>query len=370
MSPKPAGGAVTQAIPTGWRTRVDPRPALARVQASSVAILQIVVAATAAYSFSHYVLGHPSPLLAATVTVGSLGLVRDARPRLVLETVVGMIVGILIAELLFLVAGSGWWQIGLALGVTLVVARFLSGQAGVAIAAAIQSLIVMVIPSPVPFLRVIDGAIGGIAALLVTALLPRNPLKTELRDGHALFAALEAAAGALAQALRRGDRFRAERGLEKARALTPLADVWRSSLDSGDAIARISPFLRRQRFELQRHERICASMDLAVRNLRVIARRVVYVCDDGIARPVHADLLGEVTRAAGVVAASLDDLSLEPAAREALYAVAGRLDPAMVLPDASLGDQNLVAALRPIVVDLLTATGLTPAEARKAIPRI
>ncbi|MEU1970711.1 FUSC family protein [Microbacterium sp. NPDC019599] len=370
MTSRPGSAPVTQAIPTGWRRRIDPRLALARVQASAIPIVQIVVAATGAYAFAHYVLGHPAPLMAATVTVGSLGLVRDARPGRVLETVLGMLVGIVIAELLLLTAGTGSWQIGVALGVTLVVSRFLSGQAGFAIAAAIQSLIVMVVPSPAPFLRLYDGIIGGVAALLVTALIPRNPIKTELRDGHKVFAAVDSTASALVQALRRGDRFRAERGLEKARAITPVVDDWRSSLESGLAVARISPFLRRQRFELQRHDRMRAAVDLAVRNLRVIARRVVYVCDDGRARPVAADLLAEVARAAGVVATSLDDISLQPAAREALTVVASRLDPAAVLPDASLGDQNLVAALRPLVVDLLTATGLTPAEARAIIPRI
>jgi uncharacterized membrane protein YgaE (UPF0421/DUF939 family) len=370
MTSRPASGPITQAIPTGWRARIDPRPAFARVQSSAIPILQIVVAATAAYTFAHYVLGHPSPLLAATVTVGSLGLVRDARPGGVLETVLGMLVGIVVAELLLVVAGAGWWQIGLSLALTLVIARFLSGQAGFAIAAAIQSLIVMVVPSPAPFLRLYDGIIGGIAALLVTALIPRDPLKTELRDARRLFADFDSASGALVQALRRGDRFRAERGLEKSRALTPLVDDWRSSLESGSAIARISPFLRRQRSELQRHDRVRASLDLAVRNLRVIARRIVYVCDDGRARPVPADLLAEVARAAALVGASLEDISLQPAAREALRVVAGRLDPGLVLPDASLGDQNLVAALRPLVVDLLTATGLSPAEARAEIPRI
>ena len=96
----------------------------------------------------------------------------------------------------------------------------------------------------------------------------------------------------LAQALRRGDRLRAERGLEKARALQPLVDAWSTSLDSGIAIARISPFLRRQRSELQRHERIRQSTDLATRNLRVIARAWSYLCDDSVPRPVAADLLG------------------------------------------------------------------------------
>ena len=63
----------------------------------------------------------------------------------------------------------------------------------------------------------------------------------------------------------------------------------RTSLESSVAIARISPFLRRQRVELARHERMLDSMDLAARNLRVVARRAVYLEDDGQPRPVVAD---------------------------------------------------------------------------------
>ena len=134
--------------------------------------------------------------------------------------------------------------------------------------------------------------------------------------------------------------------------------------------ARISPFLHRHRSELQRHERIRQYTDLATRNLRVIGRRVVYLCDDGVARPVAADTLADLARAAQLVAQSLTDISIEPIAREAVRSVAGRLDPAQLLPDASLGDQNLIAALRPLAVDLLTATGMTSAEARACVPRI
>lgn len=360
----------TTAIPTGWRRRIDPRPALRRVRDSGIAIVQIVVAATGAYAFAAFVLGHPAPLLAATVTVSSLGLVRDARPRRVLETVVGMLVGILVAELLLLVAGQGWWQLALALGVTLTVARFLSAQASFAIAAGIQALIVMIIPATAPFIRLVDGVIGGVAALLVTALIPRNPHRAALRDARAVFAALDSAAAALVQALRRGDRLRAERGLEKARAIQPLIDDWRSSVESGIAVARISPFLRRRRFELARQERMRAAVELAYRNLRVVARRVVYLCDDGHARPVSADLLAEVFRAADALADSLDDLALEPQARATLLAVAGHLDPEKLLPGAPLGDLNLIGAMRPLVVDLLVASGMTAADARAAVPRI
>lgn len=360
----------TSVVATGWRRRVDPRPALRRVSDSGVAIVQIVVAATGAYAFAHVVLGHPAPLLAATVTVSSLGLVRDARPRRVLETVVGMLLGILVAELLLLVAGSGWWQLGIALALTLVVARFLSPQASFAIAAGIQSIIVMAIPADAPMVRLLDGVIGGIAALLVTALIPRNPLRAELRDARAAFDALGNAMATVVQALHRGDRLRADRGLQKARALQPLIDDWRSSLESGEAIARIAPFLHRHRFELQRHKRILDAVDLATRNLRVVARRAAYLCDDGTGRPVAADLLAEIGRGAARIAGALDDIVLEPEARSSLTAVAAHLDPAALLPDATLGDHNLIAAMRPLIVDLLVAAGTPPDDARAAVPRI
>ncbi|EPD85087.1 hypothetical protein HMPREF1529_01700 [Microbacterium sp. oral taxon 186 str. F0373] len=362
--------AQTAAIPTGWRSRWHPRVGIDRAIVSAPAIAQIVIAATAAFSFAHYVLGHAAPLLAATVTVSSLGLVRDARPRRVLETVIGMVVGILVAELIVFVAGIGWWQLGITLTASLIVARFLSPQPAFAIAAAMQSAIVMVIPVSVPFLRMIDGLVGGVMALLVTALLPRSPLRTVAREGAALFWAFDGAVSTLVQALRRGDAVRAERGLAKARALQGLVDQWRAGIESGSEIARISPFLRRQRSEFQRQDRIRLHLDLATRNLRVIARRVVYLCDDRQPRPIAADLLTELAAGARLIAESLGDISYEPAAREAVRAVAARLDPTVLADRSSAVDQTLIGALRPLAVDLMTAAGMPADEARAAIPRV
>ncbi|MDD7944801.1 FUSC family protein [Microbacterium sp. NE2HP2] len=362
--------AVTAPIATGWRARVRPRRGFERARDSAPAIVQIVVAASAAYAFAHLVLGHPSPLLAATVTISSLGLVRDARPRRVLETVIGMLVGVLVSELIVVVVGSGTWQLALALAATLLTARALSAQPSFAISAAIQSVIVIAIPGSMPFLRLVDGSVGAVAALLATALLPRRPLREVSRAGRALSANFDGAAATVIQALRRGDRVRADRGLEKARALQPLVDDWATSLDSGLAVARISPFLRRQREELQRQDRMRASLDLATRNLRVIARRVVYALEDRQPRPIAADLLAQIARAADLLGQSIDDIALEPAARESLLAVATRLDPTSLAPGSSLGDQNVITALRPLVVDLLTAAGMPQAEARAAMPRI
>lgn len=362
------------AVRTGWRDRLfpqfSPQRGWARVRESFPAIVQIVIAATTAYAFAYFVLGHTTPLLTATVTISSLGLVRDARPRLVLDTVIGMVLGILVAELIVLVAGIGWWQLALTVSFSLVVARFIAAPPAFAIAAAIQAAIVVVMPASVPGLRLIDGIIGGITALLVTGLVPRSPLRAVTREGAALLAAFDTATATLVQALRRGDRVRAERGLTQARALQAPVDAWRAGIESGSAIARISPFLRRQRDEFERQERIRGYLDLAIRNLRVIGRRVVYLCDDGIARPVPADLLAELAAGARLIAESMEDIAYEPAAREAVRVVALRLDPAALAAGRSAVDQNLIGALRPLAVDLMSAAGMPAADARAALPRV
>ena len=70
-----------------------------------------------------------------------------------------------------------------------------------------------------------------------------------------------------------------------------------------------------------------------------------------------------------LISESISDISYEPAAREAVRAVASRLDPAAVAAGRSSVDQNLIGALRPLAVDLMTAAGMPAADARAALPR-
>lgn len=338
-----------------------------RLRDSSMAILQIVIAATAAFSFSTFVLGHNGPLLAATVTLSSLGLVRDARPRLVFETVIGMLVGILIAELILIVAGQGIWQLAVALAVTLIVSRFLSDRASFAMAAGIQSLIVIVLPVGDPFFRLWDGMVGGAAALLVTALVPRNLIAVQVRDAQVAIAAIDSAFNAVSQALTRGSRIRAERSLEKARAIAPLMDQWHETADSAIAVAKISPFQWRRRAELERQNQIREHMDYASRNLRVIARRSVYLLDDAQPRPVLAALVREMTEGLRLLGEAVKDPKKVEAARVPLAHFAAQLDPEALFPDGPLADQTFVTAMRPLAVDLLRATGMSEPDAAATV---
>jgi hypothetical protein len=69
-----------------------------RVIESAPAVVQIVLAATASFAFTHLVLGHANPIFAVTVAITSLGFTRDARPRRILSTALGMIIGIALSE--------------------------------------------------------------------------------------------------------------------------------------------------------------------------------------------------------------------------------------------------------------------------------
>ncbi|MGR2753646.1 FUSC family protein [Agromyces arachidis] len=341
-----------------------------RLRDSLPAILQICVTAIAAYAFSLLVIGHEQPLISALVAITSLGFVRDARPVRVLETVVAMTLGIALAEALLLAAGSGIWQYALALAVTLAVARFLSGNASFAIAAAVQCSLVMLVPAPEggPFVRTIDAVVGGAFALLATAVIPRDPRRTALRDGRRLLGEHVGVLLDLAAALREGGADAAGRALSRARATQPAVEAWTSSVDSGIAIARLSPLVRSARFDLERQRTMLAGVDLATRNLRIVARRIEWTLRDGRPREEIADVVARIAVAVEVFDESLRDVAQQPVARQGFAEIVRHLDPAAILPDGPTGDRITLAALRPYLVDLLTATGLGLDEARGLLP--
>ncbi len=356
----------------GLLSTLDFRGSGGRVVGSIVPALQIVVAATLGYAIARFLLGHAVPLMAVTVTISSLGFVRDARPVRVLESAVGIVIGIALSELLLLLIGDGLWQFALVLFVTLLVARLLSSSNAFAVAAGVQSMLVMLLPAPAggPFVRSIDGIIGGAMALLVTALLPRDLRRIALSDAKRLFAAFTDSLSSLVTALDRADQSAAERALERLRATQPVIDDWGSSLDSARAIARISPLQRRRGPDLEAQSRVLRGMDLATRNLRVISRRIDFLVRDGVERPAIASIVANLVTSVQLLAQSLEDPRLADTVRVGLVAIAERLRPDTVVKDAPITDSAVVLMLRPLLVDLLTAAGLSEDKARAILPEV
>lgn len=342
-----------------------------RVRDSLPAILQIIVAVVIAYSITHWVLLHPFPVLAITVTITSLGLTRDARPRRVAESLLGIVLGVAVSESIALVAGSGLWQLAVVLLVVFVVGRFVSPNPQFAVAAAVPSAIVLLIPAPDGvFGRTIDALIAGLVALLVTALIPRDPGRTAARDRQVMFAILTESTDSIARSLRDGDEAAGELALSRLRRAQPMFEAWKQSLDTAIAVARISPFLRSRLPELRRNAGALDAVDLATRHLRTIARRCQYLVRDGIPRPGLADAVSGVATGVRMLGEELQDPQAAGAARSVLTDLARRLDPAVLMPDAGLADASALLLLRPLTVDLLAGAGMPYAEARDLLPPI
>lgn len=347
------------------------RDGASRVVDSLPAILQIIVAVVIAYAIARWVLGHAYPFLAVTVTMTSLGLTRDARPRRVAESLLGIVLGVAVSEAIALLVGSGVWQLAVVLLVVFVAGRFVSPNPQFAVASAIPSAIVMLLPAGDGlFGRTLDAVIAGVVALLVTALIPRDPGRTAARDRRAMFAVLTESTDSIARSSRDGDEAAGELALSRLRRAAPLFDAWKQSLDTAIAVARISPFLRGRLPELRRSARAVEAVDLATRHLRMIARRCSYLVRDGIPRPGLADALSTVSTGVRMLGEELDDPQAAGAARSLLADLARRLDPVTLMPDAGLADASALLLLRPLVVDLLVGTGMPHDEARDLLPEV
>lgn len=343
-----------------------------RLRDSAPAILQITVAVLASYSIALFAFGHATPVLAVTVTITSLGFTRDARPVRVLRSVIGILLGVAVATGLLSLVGQGVWQLAVLLLAVLVIARIVSTDPTFAVVAATPAALTFLLPVPDggPWYRVLDAVIGGVVALIVTVLIPRDPRRSSLRDGKALYSLLSQAVGNVVDGLREGGVGAAELGLLRLRRTQSLIDAWTQSLDTARAVARISPFLRSRLPELDRQALALRGADAAARHLRLIARRCEFMLRDGGRHEALADLVDQVRRGIDLIGQELDDLELAGAARSVLLDLGKRLDPARVVPDGTATEAAVVVQLRPLVVDLLVATGMPLAAAHADLPQL
>ncbi len=343
-----------------------------RVIESAPAIIQIVLAATASFAFSHLVLGHTNPIFSVTVVITALGFTRDARPRRILSTAIGMVTGIALSEVLLLLIGQGVWQMSLVLLIALTSARFITGSAAFALTVGIQAMLVYIMPAPEggAFIRSLDGVIGGATALLFTAIIPRDPRGLANKDANRLFDIFLDSLEALKLAVRNVDVAVVDEALTRVRRSQPLVDNWRMSLDSAIAISRISPFLRKYRDELSGQVRLMRGMDLATRNLRVVVRRVDFLVRDGVARPYLADLFEQISAASEVLLAGLESSDSLREAQELFIEIIHQLDPRKFGIADQIREASVLLLLRPLLVDLLCASGMTEDDARAELPVI
>jgi uncharacterized membrane protein YgaE (UPF0421/DUF939 family) len=348
---------------TSLRARVD------RLRGKAWAVGQCAVAAGIAWWLAADVLDHQSPFFAPIAAVVSLGTSYGQRLRRVAEITVGVAVGVFLGDLTTHVLGTGAWQIALIVGVGMTAALLLDAGVLLVTQVAVQGIIVAVL-APAPgdaFLRWTDALIGGGVALVAATVVPRAPLRRPREQAGAVVHRIAELLRAAAESLVDGDVDRSLEVLRDARGTDALMEELRAASSEGLSVVRSSPFRRRHIERMRVLAELTEPLDFALRNTRVLVRRVAVACYRREPVPAsYAAITRDLADLADLVARELEQGRMATRAIDPLIAL-GRAT-ATVDPTDDLSAAVILAQVRSLIADLLAICGMDPFEATDAIP--
>lgn len=349
------------------RTSVHAR--LSRLRSKSWQIGQCAVAAAVAWLVAKDVLHHDTPFFAPIAAVVSLGTSYGQRLRRVAEVTVGVAVGVLVADLLVIALGSGWWQLGLVVALAMSAAFLLDTSGLLVTQAAVQSIVVttLIADPDAALVRWTDALIGGAVALVAAAVVPRAPLRRPREQAAVVVRKIASLLRAASESAVDGDMDRALEVLANARSTEPLIRELQAAADEGLSVVASSPLRRRHKQPLRRMAELVEPMDRAMRNTRVLVRRVAAAIYHHEQLPrSYAVLCAELADATDDMADAFQRNEMPEAQRTALLQIGEHT--AQVERTSDLSSEVVLGQIRSIVVDLLQLTGLDVVEATDAIP--
>ena len=281
---------LTRVVPDSgiWAVRSRFEEVFGRLGAGVWPILQTAVAASLAWFLASAALGHDQPFFAAIAAVISTGVVVGQEGRRAIELVFGVACGLAVADLLVLAIGTGTVQIGIVVALAMAAAMMLGGGTLLITEAGVSALLAITLEPSTTGLspeRFIDALVGSGVALAVRAVFPSDPRHIVERAAHPIFDDLVGVLEETAAALRACDLGQAERALQKAREMDGRMGAFREALDAGYDTVRLSPPRRRALGQLGLYATAADQLDLAVRNVRVLARAAAAAVREGEPAP-------------------------------------------------------------------------------------
>jgi len=353
----------------GARSGTSLRARVARLRSKSWVIGQCAVAAGVSWWLAADVLGHRLPFFAPIAAVVSLGMSYGQRHRRVAEVTVGVALGILLGDVVTHLIGSGGWQMVLIVAVGMSVALLLDAGQLLVTQAAVQGIVVAAL-APAPggaFIRWTDALIGGAVALVAATVVPRAPLRRPREQAAVVVHKIAELLRTAADRVSDGDAEAALAALADARSTDELITELRAASTEGLSVVRSSPFRRRHGERQRRLADLVDPLDVALRNTRVLVRRVAVATHRGEPVPAsYAALVRELADLADRVALELAEGRMATTVIEDLVAL-GRTT-ATVEHSDDLSAEVVLAQVRSIIADLLAVCGMDPLEATDAIP--
>lgn len=351
------------------RSRMSLRARVARVRAKGWVIGQCAIAAGVAWWLAADVFGHRLPFFAPIAAVVSLGMSYGQRQRRVAEVTVGVALGVLLGDVTTHLIGSGGLQIALIVAVGMTVALLLDAGQLLLIQAAVQGIVVAAL-APAPgdaFIRWTDALIGGAVALVAATVVPRAPLRRPRDQAAVVVRKVAELLRCAADRVGDGDVDRALAMLRDARSTDILISELRAASEEGLSVVSSSPFRRRHSEHQRQLADLVEPLDVALRNTRVVVRRVAVACYRREAVPSsYASLMRDLAELAERVAVELVADRMATAVIDDLIALGHATS--TVEHSADLSAEVILAQVRSIIADLLALCGMDPLEATDVIP--
>jgi uncharacterized membrane protein YgaE (UPF0421/DUF939 family) len=343
----------TPAIPS-------PRSALRRVRPQAVPILQTAVAAVAAYELARALpLPDQRPVFASIAAVIALGVSYGQRGRRAVELSAGVMLGLVVADLIVHLMGTGPLQVGIVIVVAMSVAVLLRGGEMVIVESAVSALLLVSLePSTDAFstTRLFEALVGGGVALAVgSVFFPPDPALLAARAANGVFGELGGVLEGLSRALATGDPRAAGAALDRAREADGRVRELEETLKVARETARLAPPRRGAGDMLERYSDALPHLDYAVRNARILARHGLRRVRGTVPAPEAVALaVDDLAQANWLLAASFDDPQRADAATMRARGAAERaLQAYDRTPGLLIGE--VVSAVRSTAVDLVRA---------------
>jgi hypothetical protein len=357
--------AATELSRVTWHDRV------ARLRRLAPTLFMGAIAAGAAWFVATKLVGDKGAFFAPVAAIITLGLTVGSRLNRAIELSIGVPLGIALADVLVLEVGSGTFQLIGIVFLATAIAVFLGGGPLLVTQAAVSAILVVTLQPPtngLSFTRAADALIGcGVALALNFVIAPIDPMALVRREAAPVLGELAAVLDDLAGALVDRDRDRAVAALRRARDIDASTQRVLEALTIGRETAAAAPARRGQRGSLAIYSEAGGQIDLAVRNVRVLARGVVRAIETGDrVPPAVADALCELRQAVLALGPWMEDPRRADAVIDPAILAAGHAS-AVLEQTTNLSVSVIVGQVRSTAVDLLRTTGMEPEAARARI---
>jgi hypothetical protein len=307
--------------------------------------------------------GHSQPFFGSIAAVLSLGVLVGHRGRRAIEIVLGVALGLVVADAFVLAIGTGTVQLGIVVAAAMAAVVILGGDNLLVNQAAISAILVAILqpPTSTGFSpdRFLDALMGCAVALLINYLFPINPMSRAVTAGDQIFDELVTALEQTARALPSDDPELADHALQKGREISDRMSDFKEILEAGHETARFAPPRWGNLKHIELYTDAVELVDLVVLDVRGVARAAISVLRDS--RSAGLELLSaailDLARAVEALSTYLKEYGQPTDARH--FARKAAEDACALLKEHNnLATSTLIGQVRFTAIDLLRASGM------------